>query len=81
VLNPKNIFEELTLKAILDENFIQDYGSFGIEYPAQKWRPEYDEARTNGGIYSQELKKNMELNFSRYISAHMQQFTKKENEE
>jgi hypothetical protein len=63
--------DDLTLSQMLDNNYRQELGSFGIEYCAQKWTPKYDEQRATGGRYSSELSAFVTHNSRAYINAHL----------
>lgn len=62
---------DLTVTLILDNDLFQTFGSFGIEYPAQKWTMEYDQERTQGGIYSKNIASYLEQNLNAYIKHHL----------
>lgn len=48
----------------------------GIEYPAQKWTPQYDAERDRGGILSQGFKSFFEKNFSTFFKWHVKKLAK-----
>jgi hypothetical protein len=60
-----------TIAQILDNDFLQYYLVHGIQYPAQKWRAEYDAERDNGAIYHAKLYKWLKINMKKYIQFHM----------
>lgn len=61
----------LTLRMMLDNTLFQDLGSFGIEYPAQKWTSRYDEERKRGGKYSDKFTSFIKKNSINIINFHM----------
>ncbi|HQS83556.1 MAG: hypothetical protein B7Y25_01945 [Alphaproteobacteria bacterium 16-39-46] len=44
-----------TLSNVLDNDFIQYFGTHGVEFPAQKWRRDYLKEMERGGIYHNAL--------------------------
>lgn len=57
-----------TIQQVLDSDYYQALFSFGIEYPAQKWAPAYDEEREQGGPLSQDVKTLFEVQLKSYVS-------------
>ena len=55
---------------ILDNDMFQEFIVHGIQYPAQKWTPEFDKQRDEGGKYHQAFYQHLKNKFSTLISAH-----------
>jgi hypothetical protein len=63
------IYEKI-LTEILDQDMFQEFLVHGIQYPAQKWTPEFDAQRSQGGQYHSNFYTYLRENFSRLILSH-----------
>ncbi|MBA3814492.1 MAG: hypothetical protein H0X26_08435 [Alphaproteobacteria bacterium] len=63
------IFDKI-LTEILDQDMFQEFLVHGIQYPAQKWTPEFDAQRDKGGQYHSNLYAYLRLNYSNFIKYH-----------
>jgi hypothetical protein len=48
------IFEK-TIDDMLDQDIVQKFLVEGVQYPAQRWTPEIDTVRDQGGLYHKQL--------------------------
>ncbi len=62
--------DEVTLGFILDNDLVQACCVHGVEYPAQKWTPEYDEEVRNGGPYHEDFYKYLSVNYKNLVNWH-----------
>ncbi|AIK95759.1 hypothetical protein [Candidatus Odyssella acanthamoebae] len=67
------IFDKV-LTTILDNDMFQELLVHGIQYPAQKWTPQFDEQREKGGAYHQEFYQYLRQNFRDLMESHKPAF-------
>jgi len=58
------------LTELLDQDMFQEFCVHGIHYPAQRWTPEFDQKREQGGEYTNMLYAYLRLNFCNMIKYH-----------
>lgn len=63
--------------SVLDRDMFQEFVVHGIQYPAQKWTPEFDNQRTAGGVYHTNLYNWLRPRFSNLITEHKKQILHK----
>lgn len=63
------VFDKL-LTEMLDQDMFQEFLVHGVQYPAQRWVPEFDTERDKGAKHYKPFYKYLRLNFGQYIEYH-----------
>lgn len=63
------LFEKVYID-ILDQDMFQEFLVHGVQYPAQKWTPEFDAQRLKGGEYHATLYEYLRQSFANLIPDH-----------
>lgn len=66
------VFDKV-LTAVVDQDMFQEFLVHGIQYPAQKWTPEFDAQREQGGAYHRSFYEYLRSRFSCVIEVHKKQ--------
>lgn len=60
---------------LLDRDPLHYYLARGIEYPAQRWKPEYDEMRDKGGMCAGTFEELFKSEVRKIIASHMKKYS------
>jgi len=61
---------DVSIQNVLDYDFLQYFASHGVEYPAQRWVPEFDKERENVGAYKESFYAYVQKRFDYYLERH-----------